>query len=81
MVSRNPPVCAYQNCNTSQVWIFRGYVKVRESLYTQVIIRANTMRIPFKTILILWQFCLGMKIHAWNIEPNDVKNENTIKYP
>ena len=28
------PTHGYQNCNTSQILIFGGYVKVRESLYT-----------------------------------------------
>ena len=28
----------YQNCNANQISIFGGYVKVRESLYTRVII-------------------------------------------
>ena len=30
--------CGYWNCNTNQILIFGGYVKVRESLYTLVII-------------------------------------------
>jgi hypothetical protein len=33
----------YQNCNTNQIHIFDGYVKMRESLNTQVIIRINTI--------------------------------------
>jgi hypothetical protein len=32
------PTCRYQNSNTSQIFIVGGYVKVRESLYTRVII-------------------------------------------
>ena len=28
----------YQNCNTSQILVFGEYVKMRKSLYTQVII-------------------------------------------
>ena len=28
------PICGYENCNTSQILIFGGYVKVRESLNT-----------------------------------------------
>ena len=35
--------CGYQNCRTCQILIFGGYVKVRESLYTQVIIRVNAI--------------------------------------
>ena len=37
------PTHGYQNCNTSQILIFGGYVKVRESLYTWVIIYVNTI--------------------------------------
>ena len=36
------PTRKYQNCNTSQILIFGGYVKVGESLYTWVIIWVNT---------------------------------------
>ena len=36
------PTCGYQKYNSSQILIFDGYVKVRESLYTQVIIWVNT---------------------------------------
>jgi hypothetical protein len=28
------PTCGYHNCNTSQMLIFGGYVKVRDSLIT-----------------------------------------------
>ena len=35
--------CGYQNCNTSQLLIFGGYVKVRESLYTRAIGWVNTI--------------------------------------
>ena len=37
------PTRGYENCNTSQILIFGGYVKVRESLYTQVIIWIKTI--------------------------------------
>ena len=38
------PTRGYQNCNTSQTFIFeRKYVKVRESLYICVIIWVNTI--------------------------------------
>ena len=33
----------YQNCNTNQIMIFGGYLKVTESLSTQVIIWVNTI--------------------------------------
>ena len=32
------PTCGHQNCNTNQILIFCEYVKVRESLYIQIII-------------------------------------------
>ena len=35
--------CAYQNYNTSQIFIFGGYIKVRKYLYTLVIIWVNTI--------------------------------------
>jgi hypothetical protein len=55
--------------------------KLGGNLYIpKLLFGANTMGLPFKTILILGQFCLGMKVHVWYIEPNDIKNENTIKY-
>ena len=37
------PTCGYQTCNTSQILIFGGYVKVRESLYARVIVWVNTI--------------------------------------
>ena len=43
----------YQNCNTSQILIFSGYIKVRESLYTRVFNWVNTIlnHIDISTIL------------------------------
>ena len=40
---KKEPTRGYQNCNTSQILIFGGYLKVRESLYTQVVIWVNTI--------------------------------------
>lgn len=37
------PTSGYQDCDTSQILIFDGYVNARESLYTQVIIRITTI--------------------------------------
>jgi hypothetical protein len=31
------PTCGYQNCYLSRIVIFGGYVKVRESLYAQLL--------------------------------------------
>ena len=36
------PTCGYQNCKSCQILIFGGYIKVRESLYTLIIIWFNT---------------------------------------
>jgi hypothetical protein len=37
------PTRRYQNCNTNQTLIFGSYVKVRESLYTRIIIWVDTI--------------------------------------
>ena len=71
------PTCRYQNCNTSQILIFGGYVKVRESSYTRVIIWVNTIPDHIDTRM----FCLGMKTLAWYIDPNGIENKYTVKYP
>jgi hypothetical protein len=41
--SMKEPAHGSQNCNTSQILIFGGCVKVRASLHTRVIIRDNTI--------------------------------------
>ena len=33
----------YENCNSTQIVIFGGYFKVRESFYTRVVIWVNTI--------------------------------------
>ena len=45
------PTLGYQNCNTSQILIFGAYVKVREPLYTRVIIWGNLNHIDTRGIL------------------------------
>jgi len=47
------PTRGYQNCNTSQLLIFGGYVKARESLYTRVIIWVDTILYHMDTRAIL----------------------------
>jgi hypothetical protein len=37
------PTSGYQDCNTSQILIFDGYVNAIEFVYTQVIIRITTI--------------------------------------
>jgi hypothetical protein len=58
----NEPTHGYhQNCNTSEMVIFGGYVKVRESLYTRVIICVNTFLNHIDTKAILPQ-CEGQTL-------------------
>ena len=54
-----------------------GYVKVKESLYTYIIIGPT----PFGIILIQGQICLGMKVLAWCIKHNDIENKNMDQTP
>ena len=49
------PIRGYQNCNTNQILIFGGYVKVRESLYTRVVIWVSTNIVRRE----LHETCLG----------------------
>ena len=65
------------NCNTSQILVFGGYLKVRESLYTQVIIWVKTILNHIYT----WAIKLGMRVLAWYIGPNGLKSKYTIKCP
>ena len=57
--------------------IFGGYVEVRESLYTRVLIFGS---MPFYAVLILGRFCLRMKVLDWSIGPNGIENKNILKY-
>ena len=43
------PTHEYPNYNTSQILIYGGYVKMRESLYTQVVIWISTILNHFDT--------------------------------
>ena len=45
------PIHGYQNCNTTKILIFGGYVKVRESLYIRVTIWVNTILHHIRTIV------------------------------
>ena len=47
------PIHGHQNCYTNQILIFGGYVKVKESLYTRVIIWVNTILNHIDTSTIL----------------------------
>jgi hypothetical protein len=63
----------YQNCHTSQKLIFVVYVKMKKSLYTQVIIWLDTSldHIDVRTIL----------LHAWYKDPNGIRIKHIIKCP
>ena len=74
---KEPPTRGYQYCSTSQILIFGGYVKVRKYFYTQVIIWVNTIL----TILILGWFYRSMRILAWYIDPNGIKNTKYREIP
>ena len=52
--------------------MFDGYVEVRESLYTRVIIWVHTILDHIDTRVI----CLGMKVLAWYFDPNGIKIRN-----
>ena len=60
------PTQRHHNFNTNQNLMFGGYVKVRESLYTRVIIWVNMSM----TIFVLVQFYPSMKVQAWCIYLN-----------
>ena len=45
--------CGYQNCDPNRILIFSGYVKVRESLCTRVIIWVKTILNHIETRAIL----------------------------
>ena len=50
------PTCWYQNCNTNQISIFGGYIKVRESLYPSYYLdqyHENTIQNHIDTVAIL----------------------------
>ena len=53
MVAKNLPIGIDQNCSTSHILIVGGFVKVRESLYTRVIIWVHTMLNHVDTTVIL----------------------------
>ena len=72
------PTHGYQHCNTFQILIYDGYVKVRESWYTQVIIWVNTILHHSDTRVTLPR--LGGSLDGIKT-PNGIENKNTVKYP
>ena len=73
------PTFGYQNCNTSQVLVFDGYVKVRTSLYTQVNVWVNVILNHIGTRVNRGPIHLGMKVLAWCIDPNSIENKKIFK--
>ena len=57
------PTCKYESCNTCQILIFSGYVKVRESF----VYPSSSLDQYHSNLLILRWFYLDMKILAWYI--------------
>ena len=68
------PTYGYKKCTTSQYWYLVG--KVREPLYTQVIIWVNTILDHIDTTVIL-----PMKVLAWYVKLKCTKNTHTVNYP
>ena len=58
------PTRRYQNCNTNRIMIFSGYVKVRESLSTRVIIWVNTILNHIDTRAVLPRYA-GFCMKYW----------------
>ena len=56
----------HQNCNTNQKLIIGGYVKVRESLYTRVMIWINTKLNQFDTRASLPRYAGLCMVHRPN---------------
>ena len=65
------------NCNTYQILMFGGCVKVREALYTRVIFWVDAILNHIETSAIY----LGMNVLVWYIVPNVVENKNILNYP
>ena len=64
----------HHNCKSSQILIFGGYQKVRESCILELLFEAK----PFYTILILGRFYLGMKVIICYIDPNSIEIKTSI---
>ena len=75
MVSQNLPLGI--KSSASQILIFGAYVKVRESLYTQVIIWINTTLNHIDARGILPRYEGSCMLYR----PEYIENKNIIKYP
>ena len=71
------PTHEYQNCYINQILISVGYVKVRESFCTWVIIWIDTTLDHIDTREIF----PSMKVLTWRIDPNGNENRNIVKHP
>ena len=71
------PTCGYQDCHTSQISTFGGYVEMKEYLHTWAIINVNTIQ----NIFIPRWFYLGMKVLSWYIDPHGMINKIIVKHP
>ena len=61
------PTHGYQNCHTTQILIFGGYVKVRESLHTRISVWVNTIlyHIDIMVILLTFEGSCMLYIPEW----------------
>ena len=71
------PTLGYQNCSASHILIFGAYVKVRESLYTRVIIWINTTLNHIDARGILPRYEGSCMLYR----PEYIESKNIIKYP
>ena len=65
-----------QNCDTNQLLIFCGYVKVRESLCTRISFWDSTISDHIDTRMILPRY----KVLSWSMDPNGIENKNIVRY-
>ena len=72
------PTSGYQNYITTQILIFGGHVKVRESLFIRVIIWVYTISNHINTMAILPRYDYSCMIY---INSNGVEDKNIAKYP
>ena len=72
------PTHGYQNCNTSQILIFGGYFKVRQSLYTRVIICINTILNHIDIRVILPRYDGSCMVYRPELKTNMSSNTHTL---
>lgn len=62
---------------TKSVLIFGRYLKVRKSMYTQVVIWVSTI---LTKLILVWIY-IDMKFLGWYIDPSGIENKNILNYP